>query len=79
MNLENFVTCSQCLRELHPTIQYAIEEAMIHNYHCEQCCYTFSIYSITKTRLAKIQGTIPHPETYLEEELEVEHHEMEDK
>jgi len=79
MNLENFVTCSQCLRELHPTIQYEIEYAMIHNYHCEQCCYTFSIYSITKTRLAEIQGMIPHPDEFLEEELEVEQHEMEDK
>ena len=92
MNLENFVTCSQCLRELHPTIQYEIEHAMIHNYHCEQCCFTFSIYSITKTRLAEIQAT-PHPATkmkallgkypysmLLEEELEVrEQHEMEDK
>ena len=90
MNLENFVTCSQCLRELHPTIQYEIEHAMIHNYHCEQCCYTFSIYSITKTRLAEIQGIYPtKPKieiladelaTAVHEELEVmEQHEMEDK
>jgi len=77
MNLENFVTCSQCLRELHPTIQYEIDEAMIHNYHCEQCCYTFSIYSITKTRLAEIQAG---GGAGWEEELEVvEQHEMEDK
>ena len=80
MNLENFVTCSQCLRELHPTIQYEIEHAMIHNYHCEQCCYTFSIYSITKTRLAEIQHGENYPLDNLEEELEVmEQQEMEDK
>jgi len=55
MNLREFVTCSQCNRELHPTIQHEIENAMVSNYHCEQCCYSFSIYSITKTRLAEIQ------------------------
>ena len=56
---------------------------MISNYHCEQCCYTFSIYSITKTKLAEIQGLtakeIGEWRT-MEEELEVmEQHEMEDK
>ena len=73
MNLQEFVTCSHCLRELQPTIQHEIENAMVSNYHCEQCCYSFSIYSITKTKLAEIQR-FP-----MEEELEVEQHEMEDK
>lgn len=60
MDLKNFITCSQCNRELTPTIQYEIENAMVHNYHCEKCCYSFSIYSITKTRLAEMQGISPN-------------------
>ena len=74
MNVKNFISCSQCMRELTPTLGYEKGEAMVSNYHCEQCCYSFSIYSITKTKLAEIQG-FP-----MEEELEVmEQHEMEDK
>jgi hypothetical protein len=75
MNDKNFITCSHCLRELQPTIQHEIENAMVSNYHCEQCCYSFSIYSITKTKLAEIQqGFTP------EEEYEpMEHHELMDK
>ena len=73
MNVKNFITCSQCMRELIPTLEYEKGEAMVSNYHCEQCCYSFSIYSITKTKLAEIQR-FP-----MEEELEVEQHEMEDK
>ena len=85
MNVKNFITCSNplCNRELKPTLEYEKGEAMISNYHCEQCCYTFSIYSITKTKLAEIQGLtakeIGEWRT-MEEELEVmEQHEMEDK
>jgi len=60
MDLENYVTCSQCLRELPATGIYEIENAMVSNYRCKQCCYTFSIYSITKTKLAEINGgTLP--------------------
>ena len=55
MNDKNFITCSRCARELKPTLEYEKGEAMVSNYHCEQCCYSFSIYSITKTRLAEIQ------------------------
>jgi len=76
MNFKNFITCSNplCARELKPTLEYEKGEAMVSNYHCEQCCYSFSIYSITKTKLAEIQR-FP-----MEEELEVmEQHEMEDK
>ena len=74
MNDKNFITCSQCMRELTPTLEFEKGEAMVSNYHCEQCCYSFSIYSITKTKLAEIQR-FP-----MEEELEVmEQHEMEDK
>ena len=68
MNLREFVTCSQCNRELHPTIQHEIENAMVSNYHCEQCCYSFSIYSITKTKLAEIQQS---PEKAMEMDAEL--------
>ena len=83
MNDKNFITCSQCLRELIPTLEYEVGEAMVSNYHCDKCCYSFSIYSITKTKLAEIQGLtakeIGEWRT-MEEELEViEQHEMEDK
>ena len=80
MNLREFITCSQCMRELHPTYQKEIEHSMVSNYHCEQCCYSFSIYSITKDKLAEIQHGENYPLDNLEEELEVmEQHEMEDK
>ena len=80
MNDKNFITCSQCMRELTPTLELEKGEAMVSNYHCEQCCYSFSIYSITKTRLAEIQHGENYPLDNLEEELEVmEQHEMEDK
>jgi len=60
MDLENYVTCSQCLRELTASLIYEIDNAMVSNYHCEQCCFSFSIYSITKTKLAEINGgTLP--------------------
>ena len=85
MNFKNFITCSNplCARELKPTLEFEQGEAMVSNYHCEQCCYSFSIYSITKTKLAEIQGLtakeIGEWRT-MEEELEVmEQHEMEDK
>ena len=68
------------MRELTPTLEYEKGEAMVSNYHCEQCCYSFSIYSITKDKLAEIEGhTISAGQWSLEEELEVEQHEMEDK
>ncbi len=76
MNLANFVTCSHCLRELQPTTQYEMENAMVTNYHCEQCCYSFSIYSITKTRLDEIQQGSPHDNWDFEP---MEHHELMDK
>ena len=85
MNVKNFITCSNplCNRQLQPTLEYEKGEAMISNYHCEQCCYTFSIYSITKTKLAEIQGLTAKEIgawSTMEEELEVmEQHEMEDK
>ena len=79
MNLREFVTCSQCLRELQPTTQYEMENAMVSNYHCEQCCYSFSIYSITKTKLAEIQGDKTMKGLYSIEEELLEQHEMEDK
>ena len=77
MNLRNFVTCTQCMRELQPTYQKEIENAMIHNYHCEHCCYSFSIYSITKKKLAEMQD---HPVISDDDEIILlEQHEMEDK
>ena len=79
MNLREFVTCSQCLRELQPTFQHEIENAMVHNYHCDRCCYSFSIYSITKTKLAEIQGDKTMKGLYSIEEELLEQHEMEDK
>jgi len=93
MNVKNFITCSNplCARELKPTLEYEKGEAMVSNYHCEQCCYSFSIYSITKTRLAEIQGITKSARLALqaskeflaknlEKEIEVrEQHEMEDK
>ena len=63
------------MRELIPTLEYEKGEAMVSNYHCEQCCYSFSIYSITKTRLAEMQD---HP-VYDADEIMLEQHEMEDK
>jgi len=89
MDLENYVTCSQCLRELPATGIYEIENAMVSNYHCEQCCYTFSIYSISRTKLAEINGgTLPERcqtnrhDVELEEAVDAafqEVHPMEDK
>jgi len=79
MNLREFVTCSQCLRELQPTFQHEIENAMVHNYHCDRCCYSFSIYSITKTKLAEMQGDkTMQGLNSIEEEL-MEQHELMDK
>ena len=80
MNFKNFITCSNplCARELKPTLEYEKGEAMVSNYHCEQCCYSFSIYSITKTRLAEIQGE-NHFIKVADELLPMEQHEMEDK
>ena len=75
MNFKNFITCCQCMRELTPTLKFEKGEAMVSNYHCEQCCYSFSIYSITKTRLAEMQD---HP-VYDADEIMLEQHEMEDK
>jgi len=93
MNDKNFITCSQCMRELTPTLEFEKGEAMVSNYHCEQCCYSFSIYSITKTKLAEIQGISPTKAKIeiLADEFEnnlsnqsmfeevMEQHEMEDK
>ena len=79
MNFKNFITCSQCMRELTPTLEYEKGEAMVSNYHCEQCCYSFSIYSITKTKLAEMQGDKTMKEIYSIEEELLEQHEMEDK
>ena len=82
MNVKNFITCSQCLRKLIPTLEFEKGEAMVSNYHCDKCCYSFSIYSITKTKLAEIQGISPTKAKIeiLADELEVmEQHEMEDK
>ena len=95
MNFKNFITCSNplCARELKPTLEYEKGEAMVSNYHCEQCCYSFSIYSITKTKLAEIQGISPTKAKIeiLADEFEnnlsnqsmfeevMEQHEMEDK
>jgi len=83
MNLRNFVTCTQCMRELQPTYQKEIENAMMHNYHCEHCCYSFSIYSITKTRLVEMSGKELNLDalvtTTIGEALGWEQHEMEDK
>ena len=72
MNFKNFITCSNplCARELKPTLEYEKGEAMVSNYHCEQCCYSFSIYSITKTKLAEMQGDKTMKGLYsIEEEL----------
>ena len=74
MNDKNFITCSQCMRELIPTLEFEKGEAMVSNYHCEQCCYSFSIYSITKKKLAEMQD---HP--VILGLPEREQHEMEDK
>jgi len=83
MNLREWVTCSQCMRELLPTYQKEIEHSMVSNYHCEQCCYSFSIYSITKTRLRELQGKDLNLDALvtntLGEALGWEQHEMEDK
>ena len=81
MNFKNFITCSNplCARELKPTLEYEKGEAMVSNYHCEQCCYSFSIYSITKTKLAEIQGDKTMKGLYSIEEELLEQHEMEDK
>jgi hypothetical protein len=79
MNDKNFITCSQCLRELipTPTLEFEEGEAMISDYHCEQCCYSFSIYSITKTKLAEIKD---YPVISDDDEIILlEQHEMEDK
>ena len=77
MNLREWVTCSQCMRELLPTYQKEIEHSMVSNYHCEQCCYSFSIYSITKKKLAEMQD---HPVISDDDEIILlEQHEMEDK
>jgi hypothetical protein len=78
MNFKNFITCCQCMRELTPTLAHEKGEAMVSNYHCEQCCYSFSIYSITKTKLAEMQGT-NHFIKEGDELLPMEQHEMEDK
>jgi len=65
------------MRELIPTLEYEKGEAMVSNYHCEQCCYSFSIYSITKTKLAEMQD---HPVISDDDEIILlEQHEMEDK
>jgi len=88
MNVKNFITCSQCMREITPTLEnrfvtwtapYENTESMVSNYHCEQCCYSFSIYSITKTKLAEIQGDKTMKGLYSIEEELLEQHEMEDK
>ena len=83
MNDKNFITCSQCMRELTPTLELEKGEAMVSNYHCEQCCYSFSIYSITKTRLRELQGKDLNLDALvtntLGEALGWEQHEMEDK
>ena len=81
MNFKNFITCSNplCARELKPTLEYEKGEAMVSNYHCEQCCYSFSIYSITKTKLAEIQGLEQYPLIDPVNDIVVEQHEMEDK
>ena len=66
---QHFITCSQCLEVIQPYLTYEVGDAMISNYHCDQCCYSFSIYSITKDKLAEIKGiSVP-----------MEMHEMEDK
>ena len=77
MNVKNFITCSNplCARELKPTLEFEKGEAMVSNYHCEQCCYSFSIYSITKTKLAEIQQGSPPDEEY----EPMEQHELMDK
>jgi len=81
MNVKNFITCSNplCARELIPTLEYEKGEAMVSNYHCEQCCYSFSIYSITKTKLAWMQGDKTMKGLHSIEEELLEQHEMEDK
>jgi len=79
MNFKNFITCSNplCARELKPTLEFEQGEAMVSNYHCEQCCYSFSIYSITKKKLAEMQD---HPVISDDDEIILlEQHEMEDK
>jgi hypothetical protein len=52
------------MRELTPTLELEKGEAMVSNYHCEQCCYSFSI--------------VWHQNPWQMHEV-MEQHEMEDK
>ena len=77
MNVINFVTCSTCLCPLEESFNQDLENCRVANYYCKNCSILVSIYSISKTKLAEMNGE----DDYVVQatELEVEPHPLEDK
>jgi len=74
MNVINFVTCSTCLCPLEESFKQDLENCRVANYFCKNCSILVSIYSISKTKLAEMNG-----ESINRTDLEVEPHPLEDK